>query len=238
MKKLLVASALAMALSGPAFADIVYTFGGGSDGQQAIAQFDFSDANTLTLTLTDTSPIHDLASILTDFHFDLSATPTSTSLGTITDTGGMETCTTSTGKPPHITTCSNDPDTDATGLWTLTPSGAHIDMVANGQPQSLHPYGIGNDTFITNAAQDGLTNPQHNPVLLGPVSFDITFTGLTTIPTVSGVVFSFGTTPDLVPGECTSGNNCQPIGETPEPQSLLLVTLGLLALLYVRRSMA
>jgi hypothetical protein len=237
MKKLLVASALGLGLAtSAAFADVVYTFGtsGGLSSQQATATFDFSDANTLTLTLANTGNIVNIASILDDFHFDLTGTPTDASLGTATDTGGRETCTTSVGPPPHVTACSNNSDTDATGLWTLSLAGVHIDMDANGS--SLHPFGIVNDSFITNAGGGGgLTNPQHNPVLLGPVVFEITFSGLTTIPGISNVVFSFGTVPDFVNGQCTSDNNCQPLQESPEPQSVLLVAMGLAGLIYSRR---
>ena len=243
MKKLVVASALGLGLAtSAAFADVVYTFGtsGGLSSQQATATFDFSDANTLILTLTNIGNVVNLDSELTDFHFDLSGTPTNVSLGSITDTGGEESCSTTTGKPPHVTTCHNNPNTDATGLWTLTPTGLHIDMVANGQPQTLHPYAIVNSTFAPNTiAQNNpgdLSNAQHNPVLLGPVEFDITFTGLATIPGVSDVQFSFGTGPTFVNGQCTSDNNCQPPQqESPEPQSLLLVALGLVLFGYTRR---
>src|SRR5205823_3188116 len=77
MKKLLVASALGLGLATPAcFADVIYTFGtsGGLSSQQATATFDFSNANTLTLTLTNTGTIVDIASILDDFHFNLTGT--------------------------------------------------------------------------------------------------------------------------------------------------------------------
>lgn len=238
MKKAFLASAVALALSAPAYGEVIYTFqtnAGAPANQQATATFDFSDANTLTLTLENIGSVINLDSELTDFHFDLSATPTSVSLGTITDTGGQETCTTSAGPPPHITTCSNDPSTDATGLWTLTPTGFHVDMVANGDPQALHPYAIVNDTFISNAALDGLTNAEHNPVLLGPVDFSISFTGLTGFPSISNVSFSFGTGPIIVSGECTSDNNCQPVQETPEPAILGLMAIAMLAMGFTVR---
>ena len=247
MTKIFLATAVALALSAPAYADVIYTFqtnAGAPANQQATATFDFTDANTLTLTLANIGNVINLDSELTDFHFELSGTPTGITLGTITDTGGKESCSTTTGQPPHVTNCTNDPGTDATGLWTITsPLGSTIDMVANGQPQQLHPYAIVNSSFATNAVSqndsNGLSNAQHNPVLLGPVSFEITFAGLTTVPSISNVSFSFGTGPIDVAGECTSANNCQPIQESPEPAVLSLMALAMLAMgVTVRRRRA
>jgi hypothetical protein len=218
----------AFALSPPAVqANVIYDFQGGTPGsaQSAFAEFNFSDANHFALTLTNQSFMTSISSILDDFHFDLSGTPTSLSLDSIFATGGQETCTTTTGPPPHVTTCSNDPNTDATGTWGAFLTANHVDMFSNGT--QIHPFGIANGTFITNASMDGLSNPQHNPVLMGPVTFDFTLTGLTDIPTISNVDFTFGTQPDHIPGvQCT---DCQPL-ILPEPGTLALLALGLIAL--------
>jgi type II secretory pathway pseudopilin PulG len=230
--------AAALALSPAASATpIVFTGGSPGSAQGATATFDFSDPNTLTLTLQNTSDIHDIASILDDFHFDLSGTPTDVSI-TGGSTAGRETCVTSNGPPPHVTTCTPDPNTSVSGTWTIflaadTPPGmsrGDINMFSSsnqqGQPQ-IHPFGIVNPTFITNAAQDGLSNAQHNPVLLGPVTFDIAFQGLTEIPTVTNVNFTFGTVPLIIPGDCVRG--CEPQLQTPEPGMLALLAAGMLS---------
>lgn len=44
-------------------------------------------------------------------------------------------------------------------------TGAQANMYSNGGQN--HPFGIVNDTVLTNANLDGPSNAQHNPYLLG-----------------------------------------------------------------------
>lgn len=248
-KEFCVLGCFAAGFSGSANADVIYNFNASSaSSQTATATFDFSSPNTLVLTLTNTSTITDISYILDEFHFLLSGTPTTSSLTSIMATGGAETCTTTTGPPPHITTCTNDPTTDQTGTWGLVATSGQIDMYSDGTQN--HPNGIANSSFITNAALDGLSNPQHNPVLMGPVDLHISFTGFTTTPTISDVVFGFGTTPDLVNGttggstggttggSSTSGGESSTGGNIPEPATLALLGLGLFAVALASRRRA
>ena len=187
-----------MAFATAAAANTIYTYTGGTAGshQGATATFDFADANNLTLTLENTSNITDIASLLDDFHFRMSEDPDTAAFGTIT-TGGRITCV-----DKQNPDCTTDPNTDGSGTWGLVLSdGNRIDMFSSGT--QIHPFAIVNPTFEQNAGLDGLTNAQHNPNLLGPVSFEIDFTGLTSIPVLSFVDFTFGTKPDHVPGTCT-----------------------------------
>jgi len=220
------AAALLLSLAGGASATL-YTGNNGS--QSATANFQFTGTSSLSLTLTNLTTLHSIADILDDFHWLFSDTSFAMSLDSIFVSGGRETCTKSAGPPPHITTCSHDSSTDGSGTWGAFVTGGQVDMDSNGS--KIHPYGIVNGTFITNASEDGLTNSQHNPVLLGPVTFNFSFTGLDST-NLSNVDFTFGTEPIHVPGTCTRDCTHQ---ETPEPQTLALVGLALLAGAFLRR---
>jgi len=111
---------------------------------------------------------------------------------------------------------------------------------------SFKPYGIMNNNVTGNT--DGVSNPEHNNWLIGPVVFDITLTGLTSIPTsFSSVIFNFGTSGDTQTGTSststststsTSGRGAS--GEAPEPSSSSLALLGIamLAVTFLRRQKA
>jgi hypothetical protein len=223
---LLVAGFASMALATAASANTILTFAGSSGPtQQATASFNFTDANHFVLSLTNNSNITDISSILDDFHFNLSGTPTGGSgLSTITSHGHVD-CTASTNT---VSSCTNNGVTDATGQWSYLLTAGHVDLISG---TGMHPYGIVNNSIFSNANLDGLRNALHNPYLMGPVTFTFAYTGLTDI-SITNVVFSFGTTGTTVPGTpCTAG--CGDI-LVPEPAPLALIAIGMLALVGMR----
>lgn len=217
----LAASAFASALTvQPAMADTIYSFTTGTNGnanQSATATFDFASANSFTLTLTNTDDITSIASVLDDFSFTESGTLTTLTLNSLTDQGQVD-CTASTNT---TSSCTTNTTTNGTGLWSSTLTGNNDLLVAG---VGEHPYGIVNATIDTNANLDGLRNSQHNPYLLGPAVFSFTSTGETSTPTISDVVFSFGTTPDLISGQSIPPG---PPPSVPEPSSLAALGSGL-----------
>jgi hypothetical protein len=88
---------------------------------------------------------------------------------------------------------------------------------------SWKPYGIVNNNVT--ADTDGIKNAQHNPYLLGPVTFAFTLDELNgVVPDVTEATFYFGTEPDTITGT--------PI---PEPGTLTLLGGGLLLILGLSR---
>ena len=65
----------------------------------------------------------------------------------------------------------------------------------------------------------GLSGSENNPLLVGPVTFEFTATGHTSIPMINGVSFDFGTRPSVI----------------PEPAPLALLGVGLVAGWIARR---
>jgi hypothetical protein len=84
---------------------------------------------------------------------------------------------------------------------------------------SLHPYAIVNGSVSANTNGQSTTNDEHNPLLVGPVTFNVTYTD-SSAPTISGVKFEFGTGPFDVTGTQTTS-------PVPEPGSMLLLGTGL-----------
>lgn len=217
---LAVAAALASSMAG---ADTIYTFTTGANGnanQSATASFNFTSANAFTLTLTNTGTITSIASVLDDFSFNINGTFTNLFNTGITS-GGFVNCTASTNT---TSSCTNNGVTNASGTWSTAVNGQNVLLVAG---VGEHPYGIVNNTIFTNGNLDGLRNVEHNPYLLGPATFSFTLNEAT-IPTISNVVFSFGTKPDFING--TPGT--PPL---PEPNILALLAIALVGAVGVAK---
>lgn len=219
--------ALALATSASA-APISYTFN--ADGitdvasQAGTAVFTFSeDMSTLTIDLTNnTSPTALIRSELDGLTFSLSAAA-GASLASVGANGGVVDC-----------SIASDPCPAGAGStpfgWGLTGSGgASFALGAgfSGGTFSHQPYGIVNSNFTGSGE---LSSPSTNPLLVGPVRFTINLTGLPFIPEVTDVAFLFGaeTPPDSQPG--IPGGTA-----IPEPGSVVLLGLGLIALGMKRR---
>lgn len=219
-----------MLVASTTMANIVYTFSanGTTEGisQQGTAIFDFASPSQLTITLSDdVIPTALIASVLDGLIFTFSSPLSGQSLGSVTPsavvncTGSTSPCPAGSGSTPFG--------------WGTTLSGSTISLGAgfSGGTFSYHPYAIVNSSYSAPGGNGGLSNPQHNPLLIGPVTFNLTLAGLTSIPDITSVSFLFGTIPDSQTGTCTSA----PCGDVPpqlvlEPQSLALVGLGMLLL--------
>jgi hypothetical protein len=210
--------ALMLALSAaPALATpIVFTTSGtgaGSDHQLGKATFTFS-ATTFTVTLDNlTSPTSFTDQELDGLTFDLtgpgSASLTSVSAPKIVDCSSAHStpCPAFAGTPPV-----ND------GWGATTTSGA---TTLTTVPLGFHPYAIINSDYtVAKKGNGNLNNPQHNPFLVGPVTF--TFSGSFT--NVSNVKFDWGTGPFVTVGK-SGGSTTPPV---PEPGSVVLLGTSLL----------
>jgi PEP-CTERM motif len=177
---------------------MIYDFTTGPNGnpnQSGAAQFNFSDPNHFTLTLTNSAIITSIAALLDDFRFTESGTLTSLTVNAIT-VAGQENC--------GAGTCVFSAAINATGDWSLTRTGNDVLLSAGA---GEHHYGMVNNTVIANAGSGELSDAEQNPYLLGPAIFDVTSTGETSSPTISNVVFSFGTNPDFIGGVPGDGDS-------------------------------
>jgi hypothetical protein len=192
-----------------------------SFSQQGTAVFTWADVNnpnSFTLTLTDNvSPTANIQSELDGLVFGFSQTPTSV---TLTPSGIT---------PTSIIDCTNgtNPCPSGTGTspygWGTTFSGGMVDLSAGFATGTHQPFGIVNANYDAT----GLSGPLNNPLLIGPVTFQFTTTGLTSIPMITGVQFDFGIGTPL---------NQQPgVAVIPEPAPLALLAIGLVAGWLARR---
>jgi hypothetical protein len=139
------------------------------------------------------------------------------------------------GKPnpgvvTYVATDTQTGDTTPTRWFTGNNAGVSgntvtLEAIGGGQPsQMLAPF-IADGGQYTNA-NNGLKN--FNSYVIGPATFTLALAGVTANTTVTGVTFSFGTTPDFfVHGD--------PV-PVPEPSTLVLAGIGAMGTLgMVRR---
>jgi len=145
-----------------------------------------TSANKLSITLQDllANPT-DVAQLISDLSFTLSSGQTS---GTLTSSSGVQR-TVNGNNSGQFVDSSLPVDTG----WVL--AGLHLDVL--GTPIGpahliIGPPGPGNAYSSANGSIAG--NGPHNPFLTGPVTFNITISGLTASDTVNSAIFSFGTT--------------------------------------------
>lgn len=248
VRKALVAAALLLGATTASANLIQFTFVASGQNDQgvsqqgsAVFQFDTADLTSFTLTLTDNvSPTANIASEIDGFNFSFSQAPTSLSLVSVSAADVID-CTNSTDPCPP----PNFPTSSPYG-WgtTLTGDDATLGAGFTGSGYSYHPYAIVNANYDAPGGHGGVSNQQHNPLLVGPVVFTFNVAGLTGVPTIGSVSFLFGTVPDSQTGDCAPGTTCDPpictngnCGDqnVPEPQSVALLGLALLAAIWAFR---
>ena len=210
------------ASAGRAQAEYTWTAQGtASDGRpdNGLVTFNFTSPTSLSVTLQNTagpSQLGGISSVLDGVTFNLSGAPSGVTLtgaqavGTVTATNGLVFNNPSGG----ITQTGSSPFG-----WSLQIQGGTLQLFAGGD--SFKPYGIVNNNIT---ATDGLDNAQHNPYLNGPVTFNLSLTGLSGTPEVTSANLYFGTRPDIQAGS-----------PVPLPSALLLLGPGLAGLTVVRR---
>jgi len=229
-RQALAIGACALLMSAASYGDTIYTFSaaGTTEGiaQRGTAIFDFASPTQLSITLSDdVAPTTFFASALVGLSFTFFDAPSGQGLDSVDLSG-----------PSPVIDCSNAPAPCPAGSgstpygWSTTLNGNTISLGAGMIGSSL-PYAIVNSSYASAGDGTGLSDPLFNPLLVGPVTFNLTLQGFTSTPDIASVNFLFGVVPDSQAGRCVS----VPCGDdvaVPEPQSLALVSLGLVILAY------
>ena len=226
MRLLSSAVVAALALASTALGSTITFIGTGTSSggntENASAIF-VTGAGTITVTLNDLllNP-QSVAQNLSDIFFTLSNGATT---GTLTSSTGTELTVNSGGS-------FSAGSSVATG-WALTTMGSALLLEVLGTAEAPAHTIIGtsnNGTYsggsYSNANASIAGNGPHNPFLESGATFVLSVPGVTASTTVTAATFSFGT---------DAGNTLVGITSTvPEPMTMLLLGLGLLAIGFIR----
>jgi len=209
------------------------TSGSGSDGPLSASAAFSTAAGQLTVTLTNTlsaAAIKASGQALSDLSFTLSNAPgtlsSATASGQLGTVNGSGVVTYTSGSPARFVG-QGPPAPGGTGTFTIVGNTILLEALGGGQPSEMIAPSLANGGTYGNV-NSGFQN--FDPYTIGPATFTLNLSGVTSSTTVTAANFSFGTGPDTtLPGIPSP---------TPEPSSLLLLGTGVAGLAsLVRRKL-
>ena len=219
------ALALAFGLTRAEAAAITFTAtGSASDGALAASAAFTTGNGFIDVTLTNllgASVIRSAGQALSDISFTLGNAPgtltgrsiLSAQLGNVSSTGVV---TYVSGSPVRFLG-EGPPPPGGTGFFSIVGNTITMEAIGGGQPSEMIAPFVVNGGTLSNV-NNGFQN--FDPYTIGPATFELILSGITSNTTITGATFSFGTGPDtFLPGT-----------RVPEPASLALFGTALAGL--------
>jgi MYXO-CTERM domain-containing protein len=207
---------------------------GGDGGLDAEADFTISNGKiVVTITnLLDPSVIKSAGQAVSDLSFTLSNSPgidsSNTVAGSLVDVFSDGTHTAVSGSPGRWIGLEVDSKNKVLGGFGISGTTITLETIGGGQPsEMILPSDNGGN--YTNANKGSLGGGQFNAWVDGPATFTLNLSGVTDSTTITGVTFSFGTSPDtFLTG--TPGLPPPPPQLQGAPEPVSLAVWGLLGL--------